>query len=210
MKTISRKTGALVTLVAIALLAPPPCAAKTKLGDVWKDPAYTGGKITKVLVIGIADHESRRTAFENQFVTAFRNRGIEAEASNTLIPGVEKLDKEIVTSAIEGKGFDAVIVTRVIGIDIKYTKNPGGYYAIPDTYYNSLYGYYGHAYTVVKAPDEHNAKTTASLETNLYSVETEKLVWTVQSKAYKKASLYDSIKSITKTLLKRLKKDDLV
>ena len=185
-------------------------AKKTKLGDSWTDPDFTGGPIKKVLVIGIAQKEERRQVFENQFMTTFRNAGIAAEASYNLIPNEEKLTKEIVDAAIEGKGFDAVILTRMIDIDLKTEHHSGGYSVLPGGYYNSLYGYYGYSYTAVRAPDYTDYKEIYSLETTLYEVPSEKLIWTVQSQSVRKVSIYDTIKDFTSKIIKRLKKDGLV
>ncbi len=205
-----RRIAATLALAGVVLLMAGGCAKQTKLGTVWKDPDYTRGRLKKVLVIGVAQKEERRRAFENQLVTVFRTRGIEAEASHTLVPDMKDLNQVRIATAIEGRGFDAAMITRLVGVDVKYTRSPGGYYAIPGGYYNSMYGFYGYAYTVVRAPDEYDSKTTASLETNLYDTETEKLIWTVQSKAFKKESLFDSIQSFAMTIMNRLAQDGLV
>lgn len=203
----------LAGLACAAILLLGACAStpKTKLGDSWSDPDYTSGRIKKVLVIGIAATEKGRETFENQFMTTFRNAGIAAEPSHMLIPGVEKLTKETVDAAIEGKGFDTVIVTRMIDIDLNYDRSPGGYNAYPvGGYYNSLYGYYGHAYSVVRAPDYVEYKEVFSLETNLYEISSEKLIWTVQSQAVRKESVYDTIKTFTSLILNRMNKDGFI
>jgi len=206
----SRATAALTVLACAGAVFLTACAAKTQLGASWKDPDYTRGRIKKVLVIGIAAKEDRRQVFENQFMTTFRNAGIEAEASHSLIPDVEQLTKEKVDAVIRGRGFDTVIVTRMIDIDLKTERSPGGYTAIPAGYYNSLYGYYGYAYSVVHAPDYIDYKEIYSLETNLYEFASEKLIWTVQSQAVRKTSVYDTIKTFTSKIISRLKADGFV
>jgi hypothetical protein len=92
------------------------------------------------------------------------------------------------------------------------TQHGGGYYAVPYSYYNNLYGYYNQAYTYayVEAPPQFDAKETASLETNLYDVESEKLIWTVLSKTFKKHSVSDSIISLTGALIDKLIEDGLI
>lgn len=208
---LSKTTNILVALTCATILLFGTCAAKTKLGDSWKDPDYKGGKIKKVLVVGIAAKEERRETFENQFMTTFRNAGIAAEASHEFIPNEEKLTKEIVEAAVEGKGFDTVIVTRMIGQDMHEDRSPGGYNAYPvNGYYNSLYGYYGQAWSVVKAPDFVDYKEIYSLETNIYEIENAELIWTVQSQAVRKESIYETIKKFTSLIMKRLKKDKLI
>jgi len=207
---LGKTTTVLVALPCAAILLLGTCAARTKLGDSWKDPDYAAGPIKKVLVVGISSTERGRETFENQFMTTFRNAGIAAEASHTLIPGVEKLTKEIVDAAIEGKGFDSVIVTRMVDLDLNYDRSPGGYNAYPIGFYNSFYGYYGQAWSVVRAPDSVEYKEVYSLETNIYEISSDKLIWTVQSQAVKKESAYEAIKKFTGKILKRLKKDKII
>ena len=204
------KSAVAIVLLGAACAVLAACPPKTKLGASWKAPDYTKGRIEKILVVGIAATEKGRQTFENQFMTTFRNAGIDAVASHVLIPNVEKLTKEIVDAAVSGKGFDTVIVTRVIDIDLNYERSPGGYNAYPMGYYNSLYGYYGQAWTVVRAPDYVEYKEVYSLETNVYELASEKLVWTVQSQAVRKESAYESIKTFTAMILGRLKSDGIV
>ena len=184
--------------------------AQTKLSAVWRDPTYRGDRFNKIMVIGVADNPDRRRIFESQFVAAFKYRGVDAVSSLNLMPGEEKLSKEAIRSAIAGSGVDAVIVTRLVGIDVEYTQHPGGYTAVPAPYYNDLYGYYSQAYVYVEAPPQIDAKETASLETNLYGVRDEKLIWTVLSKTFKKHSVSDSIISLTGTLIDQLIEDRLI
>jgi hypothetical protein len=200
----------LAASIGAAALFIGACTPKTKLGASWRDPDYTKGRIKKIFVLGIAVDEERRKVFENQFVTTFRNAGVAAEASHTLIPGETQPTKELIVATLEGKGFDAVIVTRLIDVDLNYNRSPGGYYALPADYYNSLYGYYGQAYQVIQAPDYVEYKAVYSLETNLYEYASEKLIWTVQSQAVRKESAYDSIRTFTSKVFERLKKDGFV
>ena len=115
-----------------------------------------------------------------------------------------------ILAAIAGSDIDAVIVTRLVGINIKYTQSPGGYYAVPDPYYNNMYGYYNQAYVYLQAPPVLDAKETVSLETNLYDAGEEKLIWTVLSKTIKKDSVSEAINSLTTALIRRLAEDGLI
>lgn len=205
-----KTTTILVALVCAPILVISAYAAKTKLGDSWTDPDFTQRPIKNVLVIGIAAKEERRQVFEDQFMTTFRNAGIGAEASYNLLPDEKKLTKEIVDAAIKGKGFDAVILTRMVDVDLETEHHSSGYNVIPGGYYNSLYGYYGYTYSAVKAPDYTDYKEIYSLETTLYAYPSEKLIWTVQSQAVRKESVYDTIKTFTMKILKRLKKDGIL
>ena len=156
--------------------------------------------------------QEMRRIFENNFVASLMYSGVDAVSSLQLMPGEEKLTKETIQAALKGSNIDAVIVTRLVGINVKYTKSPGGYYAVPYAYYNDFYSYYNQVYTyaIVEAAPVYEAKETVSLETNLYGVENAKLIWAVVSKTLKKDSVIDSIDSLTSKLIGKLIEDGLV
>ncbi len=206
MKISSRLTAALALSMMLALGS----CAQTKIKGIWKDPTYRGGRVQKIMVLAVADNPNGRRIFENQFVAEFGRRGVEAIPSHRLLPGEEKLEKDAILAAVEEAGIDAVVVTRMVGMDIKFTQGTGGVYAVPSPYYSSFYGYYSYSYVYVQAPPQYGAKETASLETNIYTVSGEKLVWTVLSKTFKKHSISDAIISITGTLIDQMIKDGLV
>ena len=52
-------------------------APGTAFADVWQDESYTGGPISKVLVIAVANDERNRRIFEDSFARAFREKGVE-------------------------------------------------------------------------------------------------------------------------------------
>jgi hypothetical protein len=197
-------------LLAVSVVLALGGCAQTKLNAVWKDPTYAGDRLRKILVIGVAENLDRRKTFENQFVAALELKGVDAVSSLRLIPGEEKLSKERIRSAIEGSGIDAVIVTRLVGVDVKYTQSPGGVYAVPYPYYNTLYGFYDQAYVYAAAPPQYDAKETVSLETNLYEAGEGKLIWTVLSSTTKKESVSEAINSLTTALIRRLAGDSLI
>ncbi len=206
MKISSRLTAALALTMMLALGS----CAQTQIKGIWTDPTYQGGRLQKIMVLAVADNPNGRRIFENQFVAEFGRRGVEAIPSHRLLPDEGKHEKDTIRAAVEEAGVDAVVVTRMVGMDIKFTQGSGGVYAMPYSHYGSFYGYYSYSYAYVQAPPQYNAKETASLETNIYTVSDEKLVWTVLSKTFKKHSISDAIISITGTLIDRMIKDGLV
>ncbi len=206
MKISSRLTAALTLSMLLALGS----CAQTKIKGIWKDPTYRGGRVQKIMVLAVVDNPNGRRIFENQFVAEFGRRGVDAIPSHRLLPDEGKLEKDTIRAAVEEAGIDAVVVTRMVGMDIKITQGPGGVYAVPSPYYSSFYGYYSYSYVYVQAPPQYDVKEIASLETNLYNVSDEKLLWTVLSKTFKKHSISDAIISITGTLIDQMIKDGLV
>ena len=186
------------------------CAA-TKLTNVWTDEAYSGAPFANVLVIGVSDQERVRRSFEDKFVKQLKKIGIEAVASAAVIPSDKKLEKKAIASAVERSGVDAVLVTHLLGVDKKDIYHPPStYYRPAPYYYGGYYGYYGNVYNYVNSPGYYTNHVLVRLETNLYEVDTEKLIWSGKSETWDPESETQVIDSLIKVVIKNLQKDKLL
>jgi len=130
------------------------------------------------------------------------------------LPESNQLSEEQIRGAIEGGGFDGVLITRVLSVDKDKEYTPGSTYNNPRTrYYGGGYGYYGFygtTYAEVHEPGYFDTSTTFRLETNLYSVATNGLVWTGQSETVDPESIPDARTSMTDAVAKKLKEEKLI
>ena len=78
-----------------------------------------------------------------------------------------------VREQIAASGVDGVVVMRLVYDENEVTYNAGTY---PGPYY-SFWGYYGWAYPIAYQPGYLQTDRLVGIETNVYDVETEKLVW---------------------------------
>ena len=179
-------------LAAISLLLMTSCAS-TKLYSVWRDESYSG-KIKKVFIIGASTKPDIRRIFEHEFVNQLKSRGVDAVASNQVLPSDKMLDKETIVSKIKGLDIDAVLVTRLVEKKTIVTQYGG--------WYDNYYGSYARTFT-----DE-----LVSLETNLYEVWAEKLIWSVLSETVLKEehSSYRPMKSLVKVMVKKLSEEKFI
>jgi hypothetical protein len=132
-----------------------------------------------------------------------------ASPSYGALPHSTRLTEAQVRGAIEGGGYDGVIVTRLLGVEEKTEYVPPRTYTVPGRYYG-YYSYYGSSWDVVHEPGYYKTHTIVRLETNLYDVGTGDLVWSGQSETFDPSSLTDSIDSVTKVVAKHLRKESLV
>jgi hypothetical protein len=157
----------LICVTSILLLS----CANTKISQSWVDPdhkkTYTG-----LLIIGIAESESNRRAYESNFVEELSARGIKAEASYKLIKSNEEIDRNTIVKAIDGLGIDGVIITHLVAVDEETVYRPGmGYsYGGYGGYGGGMYGYYPHVNSYVQSPGYYTTHETYTIETNLYDV----------------------------------------
>lgn len=178
--------------------------ATTTTTSVWRDSTYEGS-VKKILVMGISQKPAVKRFFEDEFVRQLRQRGTEAVAGYTVLPYGEKIDREFIAAKAKEIGADAVLVTRPLGAKTERTYVPGQAYVVPGAYrrWGSYYGYaYSPGYVV---EDEY-----VYLETNLFDIATEKLIWSAESETVLSASDQTLIRSFINTIVAKLSADKLI
>ncbi len=193
MSTIRQTTTALVIIGALMLAA---CASTdTKIMGTWKDDQYAR-KITKVLVVSLAEEASIRQKAEGIVVAKLRKRGVDAVASSDIMPADEKIDRDTVRAAIAGKGFDSVLVTRLLGVDL----NTG--YVPPDsTIYN---------FTVKVEPGYTAHRPVVFIQINLYNTAKAQLVWSMTTQIHNHGTVADVIDAYSSAMVETLVKQGLI
>jgi hypothetical protein len=197
-------------IVIFTVLASIACATKTTLSNVWRSESYPSGTMQRVFVIGVAQNEANRRSFEDAFAAALALQNVDAVASYALLPGSERLSRASIENTISGRGFQGVLVTRLLGVDEQTTYVPPSTYVRPGYYGRGMYGYYGSSWDVVHSPGYTVTETIVRLETHLYDARTADLVWAAHSDTFDPSSTDDIIASVTKKLAKQLAEDGML
>lgn len=197
-----------ITLATVLLVS---SCANTKISQSWVEPDNIKS-YNDLLIIGIAESEQNRRAYESYFVEELKAIGIEAEASYKLIKSGEKIERDTVAKAIKGLNIDGVIVTHLMAVDEETIYRPSMDYMpmYGGGYYGGLYSYYPHVNTYVSRPGYYTTHETYTLETNLYDVESEELVWSARSRTFSPESVDEVIVDLTKLLIKDLTDKNLI
>jgi hypothetical protein len=181
----------------------------TKIPIAWRNPVHEGVPFQKIFVIGVGENEASRRLFENRFAAAL-SAGVEASSpSYRLLPSSQRLTEDQVRDAIEGDGFDAVVVSRLLGVEKETTYIPPRTYVVPRAYHG-YYSYYETSWDVVHQPGYTETRTIVLIETNLYDVGSGSLVWSGQSETFDPSSVEDIIDSVTQAVAKRLREEGLI
>jgi hypothetical protein len=206
----------LIAAVAALLLAATLVGcASTKLVDVWQDDSYTGRPLTKLLVIAVSKDERDRRIFEDTFAQEFRAQGVEAVPGYTILTGGATLENEAISQAIEGKGFDGVVISNYAGSDEETVYYPGrtrteawgtGGYRGRGGYD----GYYRRTWETVSDPGYTAKYTTIFIETNIYKTADQKLIWSARSETYDPGSVVEIIDALSKEVTASMKKGGLL
>ncbi len=204
------------TVICVTTIIVASCA-NTKISQSWVEPSNTKS-YKDLLIIGIGESEQNRRAYESHFVEELSAQGIESAASYKLIKSNEKIDRDTVVKAIDGLGMDGVIVTHMVAVDEETVYRPttgygyGGYGGMGygGGHYGGMYSYYPHVNSYVHNPGYYTTHETYTLETNLYDIESEELVWSARSRTFSPESVSEVIVDLTKLLIKDLAEKDLI
>jgi len=151
--------------------------ASTRSVMEWQDDGYSG-KLDNILVIAAVEDNARRRAIEDAYVEDFAANSVGATPGYTLIPSATALSRETVEAAIVGQDLDAVLVTRLAGIDeVEEYQPPTSF-----THYSSYHRYYSHSMRY-SSPGYYRKYQVLMLETNLYDTATKQLIWSMQSES---------------------------
>ena len=181
--------------------------ASTSLQGVWKTPD-TGGKVNKVLVIGLTRSDTGRRALERQFVSHFSQHKTQAVDSSHFQPDGAKLDRAMIGEIIKREGFDAVLLSRLVDVHKEAHYVPSGY----ATYGGAgFYGYYGYAWPGVYSPGYVSESTNVQVETQLFRTAGEgKLVWSTISETVDPSGIDDAAGGIAGAVVGRLAEDKVL
>ncbi len=178
----------------------------TELTHKQVNEAYKGKPVSDIFVIAITGNENTRRSFERKFVAQLESAGVEAISSEDAIPMPAdlKMKKETILNAVNQLENDAVIITHLIDKEAKevYTRSGQAHRG----YYESYLSRYSHAHDRGYS----STRTTLRLETNLYDVKTEKLIWSGQSKTWSKDSKNQIINDVIKAVINDLQKNKLI
>ncbi len=182
------------------------CGPTTEIIGEWSEDEYKTESIDKLLILGIVDQKKPllRRKLEDGLVDAFNSGGVNAVASMDYMPYDELIDSTSFEKYFSDLELDAVLVSRLVGID-KDRKVKAGYaYVIP---YNSYYGFYGHYYASVQYANSSSylsKNVVVVLETNLYETKDKKLIWSGISETIDPDKASDVIKSLGAVLADKL------
>jgi hypothetical protein len=198
------------TLLAFSLVA----CVSTRLVEVWQDDATTARPLVKVLVVAVASDERSRRIFEDSFAREFREQGVDAVAGYSILVDDAALEKEAISRAIEGKGFDGVVISHHAGSEEETVYYPGR--TRTDSWGSGGYrgrgydGYYHRTWETVSDPGYVAKYTTVFIETNVYETEGQKLIWSGRSESYDPASTLEMIDALSSEVIVSMKRGGLL
>ncbi len=188
-------------LLIIICFALASCST-TNLTSVWKDEGFKG-PVNNVFVIGVFKERDNRRTYENELVKILSAQGVNAIASYKEFGSGKLPDKEEVVSKMEELNMGAVLITNIVDKERRRVS--------VETWYQNYSHYYNTSYrtSTVEYIDE-----VYHVETKLYDVRSEGLIWSALSKTLVLDKVVQSdvkeIKKFINVMVKKLSDDGML
>ena len=191
------------TLAAVTLLSAAP-----KFSSVWKSPdagsvSFAGKKVAALV---ITQDDSLRVAGEESLVRELTARGLQSVATYRIAPKEELQKAETAKGWFEKANVEGVVAMRPVSKDKRTTYNPGMWV---NPYYSTLWGYYGYGWGNLYIPGSVEQDTIVVVETTIYSVPKNQLLWAAVSETKNPKDLRSFVEDLVKESVKELHKQGL-
>jgi len=194
------------TVAAATALTLASCAS-TELVNQWSNPAYTSPSFKKIMVIGVTKQAGIRRTFEDEFVAQLKAAGVSAIPSYLYIPQDGPVGEAVLKQALKEAGADAVMITRLVGVQKKTEIAPGYYPPDPAMAVHPLYTTAWNDY--YEPPIVYQSEVYTS-ETSLYDTLKNQVVWRGTAQTTAPGNLSQEIKNYAGIVISALKEKKLI
>jgi len=199
--------GVLVVLVAASLSA----CATTTFDSSWKAPdAQPMGSLAgqKVVAVAVTKNQATRRSAEDSLVSVLNARGAQGIPSYSILG--DDTDEAKAKAAIEKSGAAAVVVMRPVAKEKEISSTPSSMYMGP-MYGGYWGGYYGYGWGGAWGGGvDIRTDTIVVVETLVYSMKQNKLVWAGQSRTTNPSKVDAFVKEVAAGAGKEMKKAGLL
>ena len=202
-----RKTRIALFVAVLASLLAACGGSYFQMTQTHMEKAAAGKPIRDALVIVVVDDQEIKTVFEDYFKKRLTAAGVETIVSKDVLP-VHKgsqLEKQAIVDVVDKNGNDSVLITHLVGLDESEAFNRD----LPRVY-RSYYGFYSYAWGYVEWPTTYKENVKLTIETRLYDVKTESLIWAGESKLSNPKTPGKAIGQVVDAVMQALEKNNLL
>jgi hypothetical protein len=185
------------------------CTASTTFTSTWKSPdAVRVDPVGKTVVVAfVTADEGQRRAAEDTLAADLTAKGARGLASYTLVTNDQRGDAEAARYRFKSAGASGIVVMRVVGRDQQVIYTPG---APMPGYYRGFSPYWGYGWSTAYSPGYLQTDTLISVETLIYSIQQDKLLWAGTSRTTNPKDLSTLISEVADAVTQELTKQGLL
>lgn len=205
--------------IALSLIFLVSCSSGTAIVSSWRDPevANANSEFKKIMVVALVKDEATRRVVENRIAAI----GPKFSSSYAIMNGTNLgLSKDQKLKILKDENYDAVVTMRLVDTVKETNYVPGtntsiyygGYGGMYGGYgaYGGFGGWYGMYSPNYSDPGYYQDTTSYLVETNVFSLKSDKLVWTGTTKSTIGTDVGLLVDSIIATVIEEMKKDGFV
>lgn len=168
-----------VVLVLVNLSACGP----VKYVKTWRNPEAQAirweGK--KIAAFAMTRLKAAREEAEQALVRELTLRGAQGVPGYTIVPPEAEKDEELAKKILAEAGITGAVVLQVVDIKDDIFSGGGEVYPLSSSYMN-FWGFWDAGWNVAYAPGVTGIKTTLVVDTFVYSIDQDRLLWVGTSK----------------------------
>ena len=189
------------TVAAVTLVSAAP-----KFISIWKSPeAGTTSFIgKKVAALVISNDQALRVAGEEALVRELNGKGLQSVATYRIAPKEELQVPDRAKVWFEKANVEGVVAMRPVSQEKRTTYTLSTW---TNPYYSSLWGYYGYGWGSTYDIGSIERDTVYVVETTIYSVPANKLLWAGVSETKNPKTLQEFVEDLVKASVKELQKE---
>ena len=196
------------TLALMALVSATAACGSSSFNSTWANtraqPVDMTGK--KVVALVRVSEDARRRASEDALARELTSRGAQGIPSYTLFPG-STVDSVTARRVLSENQVAGLVIMSLTGVEKEVSSSPtyaGGYYGHP--YYGSAYGGWGGVY----ATSSIQTDTKVNIETRVYDLGQNVMVWAGTSETWNPARSDDVIRELASAISKEMQRAKLI
>lgn len=209
---ITQKTISTLFFIAIIIIS---CGPSTVITASWKNTDLPSQKYSRILVAALTSNIIAKVTVENEMATALGSNITVLKSITEFPPDIHNTasDKETIMNKVKNKNLDAILSISLISKETESRYIPGAHPYNPlggYNYYDSFWSYYSYWYPHYYSEVYYIQNKIYFIETNLYDTQTEKLIWSAQSRTYNPTSLQTFSKEFAYIIVAKMKKDGVL
>jgi|MudIll2142460700_1097286.scaffolds.fasta_scaffold21730_3 hypothetical protein len=175
-KPLSVGFGGLLSLFLVA------CFTSTTIEQSWRAPDVKLEALRNVVTVYIAPDGSIRRTIEDEMASKLARKGIRATPMYTVMSEDDMLDRDRAKARLIAAGFDGVVAIRLVS---------------KESFASSFDDYWGSAWPSMYDPNYAFTEVVVRVETNVYSLASDELLWSALSRTIDPASSRTVVDEVT-------------
>ena len=199
-----------IALVSTALLAAcTGSTSQTYVDRVARAKELPNAPYSDILIVAIAERGATARQFEEELVAELTDMGVNAIGYHRAASRAD-VQEEVVRQIAEEQGADAIVFVTgsLVGAQREVTDSRTDIQA--QVKGGGLVDFFRYDYEEAKTPAKTDYRVNVQFTTDMFDVETEERIYTVESRTDLAETTSEIIVSEARELAKRLRKDDMV